>query len=491
MTNFEYSYPPYDHQKVGFELSAEQKSFALLMEMGTGKSKITVDTLTYNVERGVLDAICIVAPKGVHSKWLDEDFPMSMRPSMDWEGAVWRSGHKQSELDCSNLMKSKAPVKILCVNTDVFSYPKSAGAKLAMEFVTKNKTMLVVDESQRIKNPDSNRTKVIDKLGDRALYKRILSGTPITNGVFDLYSQFNFLNPRIFGQSFFAFKHTYAEIMEDTDPIMIAIKRKLPPGRFPPVMPKRDANNRVMYKNLDKLQEVIRPYSYRVLKSECLDLPEKIYSTRYYDLDSKQAKIYEDLKKSLRTQLQSETITILHKMTLLLRLQQVVSGYLPNDDGHIRPIYPPEDNPRLQLLLETLEDIDGQVIIWARFQEEIRMIAAALGDDCVTYYGETKNREEQLAVYKSGGVRYIVGSAAAGGIGLNLTNASTVIYYSNDFNYGSRAQSEDRAHRIGQKDNVLYIDLEARGTVDKYIIEALRAKKDVADNVVNFTKEGL
>lgn len=488
---FDYHCKPYKHQEVGLELSADKKIFALLMEMGTGKSKIVVDNLTYLVDENKLNAVCIIAPKGVHTKWMEEDFPMSMRPSMDWEGAVWRSSHKQSEQECGILLRSKAPVKVLCINTDVFSYPKSTGAKLAMEFVNSNETLLVVDESQRIKNPDSNRTKVINKLGDKASYKRILTGTPITNRVFDLYSQFNFLSNRIFGQSFFAFKHTYAEIMEDNDPTMIAIRRKLRPGQMLPVLPKKGLDNQPIYKNLDKLQEIIRPYSYRVLKSECLDLPEKIYTTRYYDLEAKQEKIYTDLKKTLRAQLASETVTILHKMTLMLRLQQVVSGYLPNDDKIIRSIYDrPEDNPRIQLLLETLEDIDGQVIIWARFQEEIRQIKQALGDQAVTYYGETKNREEQLAIYKSGAVPYIVGNVATGGVGLNLTNAATVIYYSNDFNYGDRAQSEDRAHRIGQLKNVVYIDFEARNTIDKYIIEALRAKKDVADIVVNFAKEG-
>jgi SNF2 family DNA or RNA helicase len=490
--NFEYHCKPFDHQRVGLELSADKKAFALLMEMGTGKSKIVVDNATYLVGQSKINSVVIVAPKGVHIKWFEEDFPLSIPPGLDWEGAVWRAGDKKSIAACENLIKSKASLRVMFVNVDVFSYPKSPGAKLVWDFITHTDCLLTIDESHRIKNPDSSRTKNIGTLGDKASYKRILTGTPITNGVFDVYSQFSFLDTKIFGQSFFAFKHTFAEILADTDPLMVAIRRKLRPGQFPPVVPKKDNQNRVIYKNLDKLQEIIKPWSYRVTKAECLDLPEKIYQTVYYDMAPKQAKIYNDLKSSMRAQLQSDTVTVLHKMTLMLRLQQVLSGYLPNDDKELKHIFDKhEENPRLNLLYEVLEDVEGQVIIWARFQEEIRMIEAMLGEDCVTYYGGTTNRELNLMLYRTGQKRYIVGNAQTGGVGLNLTNASTVIYYSNDFNYGDRAQSEDRAHRIGQKNNVVYIDLEATGTIDKYIIGALRNKKDVADIVVNFDKESI
>jgi SNF2 family DNA or RNA helicase len=221
----------------------------------------------------------------------------------------------------------------------------------------------------------------------------------------------------------------------------------------------------------------------RVTKDEVLpELPKKIYEKRFYELEGAQRSRYDMLLDKMKLELQDNNVTILHKMTLYLRLQQLICGYLTGDDGKTIQFYGrPLDNPRIQLLLETLEDIDGQVIIWARFKEDIRQIADVLGDDAVTYYGDTKDREENLRAFRAGEKRFFVGNAVVGGIGLNLVNSACVIYYSNTFSYEDRKQSEDRCHRIGQEhDSVLYIDLEAVDTVDTKIIGSLHAKEDLA-----------
>lgn len=486
---YSYHVAPYEHQRKAFELSADQETYALLMEMGTGKSKVIVDTACYLYAKGRINSVLIIAPKGVHSKWVNHDFPLSVSPAVNWQKAIWRSGDAKSKIQCENLFEPGEQLRVLTMNFDVFSTPKSPGVALAKRFLQSTDCLLVLDESTRIKNPTAARTKTLMKLGDLAKYKRILTGTPITNSVFDLYSQFAFLDHGIFGQSFISFKHTYAEILDDRDPLMMAIKAR--GARFLPIIVAKDAEGRPKYKNLDKLKKIIEPYSYRVTKSECLDLPPKVYELVEYELEPEQRRLYNSLKEKSRAELEDDTVTISHKMILLLRLQQVVSGYVPTDSGELKSLFAtPDDNPRIKVLKEILEDIDGQVIIWARFQEEIRQLEQAFLGDCVTYYGETKNREHALELFMTGQVRYFIGNAATGGIGLNLTNASTVIYYSNDFSLENRLQSEDRAHRIGQHNSVVYFDIQATETVDQHVVSALRSKKTLSEMVIDFTKEG-
>jgi SNF2 family DNA or RNA helicase len=349
--------------------------------------------------------------------------------------------------------------------------------------------MMVVDESSRIKTPSAARTKAICKLGDRAKYRRILTGTPISNSPFDYYSQFLFLDYSILGQSYFAFKAQYADILPTDDPLVRKIM-STSSTKFAPQLVAKDAQGRPMYKNLDRLKAIIAPYSMRVTKEECLELPPKIYEKRYFKLDPKARKLYDDLKNKMKTQFADQKLNVMSKMTLVMRLQQVADGFIANNESKLFNIHAkPMDNPRMQCLMDTLEDIDGSVIIWCRFVEEIRQIAAFLGDDCYTYYGEVSkdDRAEAYRGFANGERRYFVGNATTGGIGLNLTQAATVIYYSNTFSYEDRKQSEDRAHRIGQvNDKVLYIDIEAEDTVDAKIISALHNKEDLATFMTDF-----
>jgi SNF2 family DNA or RNA helicase len=487
---FHFYTKPYEHQKKALELSADKEQYALLMEMGTGKSKVIVDNAVYLFQKGRINSVLIVAPKGVHSKWVHHDFPLSVDPSIEWKGGIWRSGDVKSISSCERLFDRGEQLRVLSVNIDIFSSPKSPGVTLVKKFLLATDCLMVIDESTRIKNPTASRTKTLLKLSDMAKYKRILTGTPITNNVFDLYSQFLFLDPSVFGQSFISFKHTYAEILDQHDPLMRKIMSR--GARFAPIIVAKDSNGRPKFKNLDKLQALISPHSFRVTKEECLDLPPKIYETIEYDLEPNQQRIYSELKEKARVELLDETVTVSHKMILLMRLQQVIGGYLPNDDKITRPLFAdPEDNPRIKALKEILEDIDHQVIIWCRFQEEIRQLEKIFAGTCVTYYGETKNREHALELFTTGQVQYFIGNAATGGVGLNLTNANTVIYYSNDFSLENRLQSEDRAHRIGQHKSVVYFDIQANNTIDKYIIEVLRSKKNLSEDFLKSIKEGL
>jgi hypothetical protein len=476
-----YKTQPYPHQHECFERSRDMEAFGILFEMGAGKSKVIVDTSAYLHSHGKIEAVLLIAPNGVHRKWMEEDFPFSFPDWAQYKGAVWQASSKPSLVECENLFKPGSHLRVLCMNVEGFS--GKSGVEMAKKFLNTFDCMIVIDESSRIKNPTAIRTKTLLKLSDKAKYRRILTGTYISNSPFDAYSQFMFLDPEIFGQSFFAFKAEYAEIMDKNSPIVQAIQKKSG-SRFAPMLVAKDKDGKPLYRNLDKLKSLIAPHSMRVTKEECLSLPPKIYEKRHFSLAATQQRIYNQLRDESKTALLDDKLTILHKMTLILRLQQVSSGYMPNDEGELIQIFDkPSDNPRIKTLVDTLEDIEGSVIIWCRFVEEIRQLSEVLGDEAICYYGaiSQEGRRDALEEFKSNKKRIFLGNVATGGIGLNLTQATTVIYYSNTFSYEDRKQSEDRAHRIGQTaDKVLYIDLQAQNTVDSKIIAALLLKENLA-----------
>jgi hypothetical protein len=478
---YQYKTEPYEHQRVCFERSRDMEGFGILFEMGAGKSKVVVDTSAYLHSHGKIEAVLLIAPNGVHRKWLQEDFPFSFPEWAQYKGAVWQAGNKDAMKDCEDLFKPGSHLRVLCMNVEGFS--GKSGIEMAKRFLDTFDCMMVIDESSRIKNPDAIRTKNILKLGFKAKYRRILTGTYISNSPFDAYSQFMFLDDTIFGQSFYAFKAQYAEIMDKNSPMVQAIQRKSG-SRFAPMMIAKDRDGKPMYKNLPQLKALISPISMRVTKEQCLSLPPKIYEKRHFSMEKDQQRIYDQLRDKMKSELLDATLTILHKMTLMLRLQQVSSGYMPNDDGKLIQIFDdPKDNPRIKTLVDSLEDIEGSVIIWCRFVEEIRQLKEILGNDAVCYYGgvSQEGRLENLNLFRSGEKRFFIGNVATGGIGLNLTQATTVIYYSNTFSYEDRKQSEDRAHRIGQTaDKVLYLDLQAESTIDEKIIKALMMKENLA-----------
>ena len=239
----------------------------------------------------------------------------------------------------------------------------------------------------------------------------------------------------------------------------------------------------VSYNNIDELTQAIEGHSFRVLKKDCLDLPEKIYQRHPVELSKKQRKLYDQLLKNFVTELEGEHLSAPEAITRLLRLQQIICGWFPTEDGGTEI---DEKNTRLSALIDLLPDIQCKVIIWARFKRDIKAIGAALGKKAVSYYGEVSNDDREVAVDRfqnDPNVRYFIGQPQSGGIGLTLTAAECAIYYSNSFDLETRMQSEDRCHRIGTKNNVTYIDFESPKTIDTKIINALREKKNLADTI--------
>jgi SNF2 family DNA or RNA helicase len=305
------------------------------------------------------------------------------------------------------------------------------------------------------------------KFGETAKYKRILTGSPITQSPLDLYSQCAFLNKRLLGyDSYWSFQGRFAIIKQQR-------------------MGSMSFNQVVGYKNLEELTQKLKLFAHRTTKKEALDLPDKIYTTRQVELTSTQQEHYVSMKKTSVVFLEDgEMVTAPEVMTRLLRLQQLLCGYLVSDDGETVEIA----NNRIKVMMEVIQEMDGKVIIWSRFRHDIKKIKNELiktygSGSVVTYYGDTSQEDRDSAIHNfqtNPETRFFVSNAQTGGRGITLTAASNVIYYSNDFNLESRKQSEDRCHRIGQHKPVLYVDLVCPNTVDVHIVKSLLQKDKIA-----------
>ena len=493
MSDYVYQTKPFKHQEDVFLASRDKEYFALLMEQGTGKSKVTVDTAAWLYAQGKIDAMLVIAPNGVHSNWIINEIPIHCPDYVMPQAALYRSQMSKDEEKklCKVLDPENTGLRIVALNIEALVTQK--GVNFVKNFLLGFRTLLVVDESSVIKSPKAQRTKNLLKLSIHAKYRRILTGTPVTQGPLDLYTQFAFLDQHILRtSSFYAFRNRYA-----------ILKEMRTAGR--------SFMNVIGYTNLDELQTLIAPHSYRVTKSECLDLPEKLYSKRYVTLSDTQAKLYKALKKEVVAEFNGMVMSTPLALTKLLRLQQIVGGFFQPDvpmefkeevdaNGNLQLVpvehaaKPPQAidkvNPRVESLIELLEETNGKVIIWARFRAEIEAISTRIrsvfgNTTVVEYHGGIDNEQRSDAIRtfqdSESPARFFVGHVQAGGKGITLTAATTVIYYSNNFSLEDRLQSEDRCHRIGQKHNVTYIDMIAQGTLDEKVVETLRNKKSVAD----------
>lgn len=476
MQDYQFKTTPYQHQSNAFALCRDKEFYALFMEQGTGKTKVALDKACYQYCNGKINAVLIVAPNGVHSNWIKTELAKHIPDYIQYATLLWKTGAQLIENNKRKvqiedyLLKNQDKLLFFAVNIEALSTEN--GKKIVRKYIDYKNVLFILDESSRIKTPSAQRTKAVINFGKLAKERLILTGTPVTQSPFDIYTQFKFLDPHILGnQTYTAFKHEYGVFEKKVN-----FKTGYPYDHL------------LQYKNLDQLQQLIKPYSYRITKDECLDLPEKIYQRYQVELTPVQRQHYEELKQNLITEIQGKDIVAPIVLTKLLRLQQIVGGFITFTDEK-ETLKLDGDNPKLKLMLDLLEDIHGKVIIWARFKAEIKMIVAALREtygyqSATEYWGEISQENRLKAIddfQNKDNTRFFVGNAKAGGIGLTLTAANTMIYFSNDFSLETRLQSEDRAHRIGQKDHVIYIDIEATDTLDCEIIDALRNKKNVAD----------
>ena len=452
MLDYEYETQPYDHQRTSFEESWSAEYYALLMEMGTGKSKVAIDTMAALYEAGKVKAALIIAPKGVYDNWVKGEVPIHLPKRIPRDIMRWIPAKtKRFETDLKDFIVNRDPIlKVFVVNIEAFS--STRGTEAALAFLYQNPdNIVIVDESTTIKNRKAARTKNILALQKWAKYRRILTGSPITKSPMDLFSQCNFLAEKALGfNSYFAFQARYANVQKRT-------------------MGHRSFQQIVGYRRLDELSEKLDKFSSRVLKVDCLDLPVKVYTRREVPLTPEQTKLYMQMKKLALAKLQSgELATTASVLTQIMRLQQICCGHLQPDDGEVQSV----KSNRLNELLDITEEFQGKAIIWATYTHDIQQIADALRDrfgpeSVATYYGATPQDERQEIVetfqQKDSPLRFFVGQPKTGGYGITLTEANTVIYYSNSYDLEIRLQSEDRAHRIGQKNKVTYVEFSFAG----------------------------
>ena len=466
---YKFKTEPYKHQEFIFNKTKDYPNYALLMEQGTGKTKVIIDNFSYLYYKGMVDAVLVIAPNGVHRNWLNDEIPKHMPENIKYNSMFWESGKSKSRKFKEKFLDMLNSPELCILTTNVESFRVSHAIENFLDFCKRKNVMMIVDESARIKNIKAKQTKNIIKLGKYASYKRILTGTPVVNSPFDVYSQFEFLDPTIIDHySFYSFKNYFG-----------VFEKRMNWGAS------RQYDELKSYRNLDELKKTLEPHSYRVTKKECLDLPRKIYTKRYFKLTDKQRKVYDKVKEDYIIELDNQQFSVPMALTRLMKLQQITSNFVVTIPDHTNNI--DSVNPRLNLLLEIIDDAlsDESFIVWCRFRYDIDVICKALTDKGITnvrYDGttNTEQRADNLLKFQNKKARVFVANPATAAEGLNLYVSSNVVYYSNSFKYGDRNQSEDRAHRIGQTENVLYYDLIAEKTLDSKIIKVLINKQELA-----------
>lgn len=458
--------PPYPHQVTALRAITERDHYGLFLEMRTGKSKIVIDAACLTHHQKSIDALVVVAPKGVYRTWLLDQLPTHLWEDTPHKVEAWKSGAGAGQhKEYMKLLTFKG-LAVFVVNIEAIATAKCA--EYLFHLMMNRRCMLVIDESSCIKNPSAARTKQAMKLARLSAYRLILSGTPVTQGPLDLYSQLEFLHPGLSGsRSYFAFRAKYA--------IQTAMR-----------MGPRSFNKVVGFRNLHQLQVLLDAVSMSVKLADVrADLPPKIYQVIQVELSPEHRKVYEDFRKNAVMKLGEQVVvSATMALSVLAKLHQIVCGFALRDDGTVLDL----SDARLETLMEILEQVQGKAVIFALHQLSVEQIASALrlaygAHSVVSYYGPTSEADRDLArdkFQRDPTCRFFVGTAATAGEGLDLAAANVVVYYSNSYSLKQRLQSEARPFGPAQKDPVLIIDIVSPGTVDEKVVEALKNKADIA-----------
>ena len=438
------------------------KGFGFLYEMGCGKTLTAIATMGAAYQMGAIKKVLIVAPTSVCSVWPKEfdeyaDFKYNVAVLL---------GEKQKRLATLRSLDA-FPFKALRVA--VINYESTWREGLYEALQEWAPDMVIADESQRIKEPSAKQSKALHRLGDLAKYKLILSGTPIQNNAIDLFSQYRFLDPTVFGTNFYAFRSRYA--------IM---------GGF-------DRRQIVGYKDLDKLIQKEHSIAYRVTKDEALDLPEQTFLNRYIPLEGAAKNLYDRIKRDSFAELENGgQITAPTVLTKLLRLQQFTGGFIQADEGtRSELVFKGKIDALGDILDDYVIDAGKKLVIFCRFRPEIDLIGEALKKRRIKYaaiFGDIKieDRGPIVADFQNNPeTKVFLAQIDTAGLGITLTAADTCVYYSVNFNYAAYSQSLARIHRIGQRNACTYIHLVVEKSIDETVLKALARKEDLAKTVVD------
>lgn len=490
---------PWAHQLKGFELSKDARAFAYFCEQRTGKNLLTLAVAARAYEQGKINALLISAPSGVQRDWVVEAIPENLP---DWTNPlcnIWRPGSKTETLAQEALLTHPG-LSILAINVEALITARARTYLAA--FVKQRKVMFVADESSDFSSPSAKRTRVAWAIAKRCHMVRILDGTPNTESPLELYAQVGLLTPAPFGfTSFYTFKHHFAEWEKgfngQTGTEYEALKQ---------------------YQNLDELQEKLSKFSYRVLRRDCKDIPEKVYGKRFFKMTDMQAKVYRDLREEYIAELADmKRVTATHVLARATRLLQIACGFVTPDreahlctacnpedpDGDCRlcqglglivdPKHPPvpigNENPRLDALVAEVRLLHEPFVIWARFHHDLDIIIPALeaiGKKMVRYDGtvHADQRQANKLAFQRGEVDGLAGNPAAGARGLMLARASTTLFYSNGQSLRKRLQAEDRTENLNKTTGNSVMDIIGEDTVDIPIVQAFRDKKALSDLIL-------
>jgi len=462
---YEYLRPPRDHQRDSFIRARSLEAYGHFHEMGCGKSKIIIDTAAFNFKAGRITNLAIIAPNGVHQEWVTKMLPEDIPEWLPYRAHCVSPKKTQKEAKAiQEVMEFNEGLRVLTFHVEGF-VSKTQKDRLK-RFLKSGPTLMVLDESSDIKNPDAKRTKTLDRMGRRAVMRRICDGTPVTEGIHELFSQFRFLCPTIIG-------HTQNSTFQ---------ARYCRKGGW-------KGEQITGYQNVEELLALIDPYCDRVLKADVIkDLPEKTYHRMPFELSPDQRKIIGQLREKIAAEWKNKKLDPKMAMTRLLRVQQVASGWWPDEeDGELIPLA--KKNPRAIALDSILNHTRGKAIIWSRFVSDLDYLQERYGASAVRYHGKISKDQRVINVKnwkESETANYLLAHPQSGiARGFTLVEAQTTVYYANHLSLRKRLQSEDRNHRDGQRSAVNVWDLMGTGawSIDARIIAGYRAKKEISDIV--------
>lgn len=466
---------PWAHQRNEWDRHRDEDARALLWQMRTGKTRATVDVAFYRAfDRFDVDGVLVLAPNGVHVNWIRRQVPQHAWHGMPWKGYAWQASERTNPASVRQereLLAYREGLPFLAVNSESLVHPEAT--KLIQRFLKGRRVMLVVDESHNFRTPGSRRTKRIRALSKYCPVKRVLTGTVVDNSPLAAFTQFEILQKGALGFERFA---EYEAFFAEYETV------KTQGGRSFPKLKE--------YRNLDELRRRIGEWSSVVLREDCEDMSGLIQDQRVVLLTDEQRDAYKSLLKEFILELEDGAeVEAMEAGARIIKLQQILSGFVVGTDGRVHELVQDDANPRLQALVDELQGTNEKAIVWCKFQEDIRRVVRALkkaGRNPVEYHGrihsQAKRQEAIDAFEKDPTVTDFVGQPAAGGSGLDLSAAGVIVWYSHTFDLIERSQADERASAIGGK-AVVVKDFVTPGTVDEYILANLESKRDVRESV--------
>ena len=443
----------FQHQIDVLNRAIQYDRYALFLEQGLGKTKIAIDIAEHHFMNDHIDGVIVVTTKGLIANWYYTELPK--HSTCWWRAFAWGK---------SKTLMNPDPDKLDWFICNIDGLASQGIVPYLREFIKDHPRLaLFIDESTVVKNMKAKRTKLALQLSKRCKYRYIMSGTPVTNSPIDLFSQCEILEPGILGHnSLYSFKGRYCQMQT----------MRLGTRSFDKI---------VGYKNLDQLTAKVQEFASILKKEDCLDLPDKIYRTVPVDFTPEQEKAYTELRDKALTYIDDKEITVVNAISLINRLLQICAGQIKIGENYLSI-----NNNRLEVLKDLVEEASGKTIIWTSFVNTATDIMKTLDDAIHLPSGLTIDKRQEIidAFRTDPSIKALVANPASAGHGITLVESSNVIYYSNSWNYEHRAQSEDRAHRIGQTKNVLYTDLITPNTVEVKVVELLQQKKNLADIVI-------